>query len=386
MKKVLFFMPDNPLKKNAGNKIRALSFLQYFKSRDIHVDFVSEYFWGEWNQKDIEEFQLSALARNTFIIRRKPSKKNLLNYIFGYKIPNFFYRKKLSVFTEVFPELVTFRLKKHFNRILQQNKYDYIFINYASWSSLIEENKHLNSAKTVIDTHDFLTAQHRHRYSIGSSFQEEIRRLSLFDQVLAISVEEQYIFSQFCQTKVALAPAMLTKPTMNSLGASERKFDIIYVASKNPHNIEAANWFMTEVYPQLPSEINLCFIGQITEYIRKDHVNITLVPFAENLSSYYQDAKIAICPMLSGTGTKIKVIEALSYQLPVVCNLRGVDGMINKSDNGCLVSDDPIEFAQYILDLLNNSKLYYQQSRLAKLTFESNYEQQNCYKRLDSLF
>lgn len=379
-------MPDNPLKKNAGNKIRALSFLQYFKSRDMHVDFVSEYFWGEWNHKDIEEFQLSGLAKNTYIIHRKPSKGNLLSYLFTYKIPNFFYQKKWGIIPEAFPELVTSILKKRFNRILQQNKYDYIFINYASWSSLIEDNKLIDKAKTIIDTHDFLTAQHQHKYPIGSSFHEEIRRLSLFDQVLAISVEEQYIFSQFCKASVALAPVMLKKPALASLGISDRKFDIIYVASKNPHNIEAANWFMTKVYPQLPSNITLCFIGQITDSIGKDFENITLVPFSENLSSFYHESKIAICPMLSGTGTKIKVIEALSYQLPVVCNLRGVDGMTNKSDNGCLVSDDPFKFTQNILDLLDNSELYHQQSLLAKLTFESNYEQQNCYKRLDSLF
>lgn len=65
MKKVLFFMPDNPLKKNAGNRTRALSMLSYFKSRNFEIDFVSEYYTGRWDETDIKAFEQSGLADNT---------------------------------------------------------------------------------------------------------------------------------------------------------------------------------------------------------------------------------------------------------------------------------------------------------------------------------
>ncbi len=386
MKKILFFMPDNPLKKNSGNKIRALSFLQYFKSRGFNVHFVSEYFWGEWTDDDTSEFENSNLAQTTSVLYRKPFKRNFFYYFFCYVLPNFFYQKKLSTTPTPFPELVTYRLKKAFNDILRKNDFDYIFINYASWSTLIEDNKLVKNAKIILDTHDFLTAQNQQKFKIGPSFQEEIRRLSLFDLVLAISIEEQYIFSQFCKSEIKLAPMMIEKPKENPILVSKRKFDIIYVASKNPHNIQAASWFMSLVYPLLPKSVTICMIGEITQFISKEHSNITTIPFAQDLATYYEQAKIAICPMLSGTGTKIKVIEALSYSLPIVCNLRGVDGLVNKSNNGCLVSDDPEEFKEHITTLLNDQQEYNKLSLLARQTFESNYEEENCYKKLDRLF
>lgn len=379
-------MPDNPLKKNAGNKIRALSFLDYFKSRGFQTHFVSEYYWGEWNETDIREFENSGLTSQTWVLPRKAPKKNLLYYFFCYKLPNFFYQKKWGLFQLNFPELVSIRLKRAFNKILRQNQYDYIFINYASWSSLIENNPNLGKATTLLDTHDFLTAQHQEKYPVGASFQEEIRRLSLFDKVLAISVEEQYLFSQFCKTEIALAPMMIKKPEASPVPVAERKFDLIYVASKNPHNIEAANWFMTQVYPLLPKTINICIIGQVTAFIKGNYNNITLIPFAAELDTCYHQAKIAICPMLSGTGTKIKVIEALSHHLPVVCNTRGVDGLINKTNNGCLVSDNPKEFSRHIITLLEQPEIYRQQAAYAKQAFESDYEQEACYQKLDQLF
>lgn len=385
MKKVLFFMPDNPLKKNAGNRTRALSMLSYFKSRDFEIDFVSEYYTGLWNETDIKAFEQSGLADNTYVIKKKPSKKNILYYLLFYKLPNFFYSNKAWFFPLQFPELVTLRFKRAFKKILAKKNYDYIFINYASWATLVEHNPLTKGAVTVIDTHDFITAQLQRKVNIGQSFKEEIRRISLFDIALAISVEEQYIFSQFCKNKVALAPMMLDKP--ETIGVIEEKsFDLIYVASDNVHNQKSANWFFKEVYPLLPANVQICVIGQINQHLTIKAPNITSVNFVEDLATYYQNAKVALCPMLTGTGTKIKVVEALSYGMPVVCNTRGIDGLIDKNNNGCLVSDDAVEFKNNIMQLLTDASAYQKQAENALATFNLNYEKEQCYKNLDTIF
>jgi len=385
MKKVLFFMPDNPLKKNAGNRTRALSMLSYFKSRNFEIDFVSEYFTGRWNETDIKAFEQSDLANNTYVIKKKPSKKNILYYLLFYKLPNFFYQNKAWFFPLQFPELVTLRFKRAFKKILKNNDYDYIFINYASWATLVEHNPLTGKAITVIDTHDFTTAQYQIKNDIGQSFKEEIRRISLFDIALAISVEEQYVFSQFCKTKVVLAPMMLDQPE-NFHTVKEKSFDLIYVASDNIHNQKAASWFFSHVYPLLPTSVQICIIGQINEHLSIKAPNIVSVNFAEDLSTYYQNAKVALCPMLTGTGTKIKVVEALSYGLPIVCNTRGIDGLINKTDNGCLVSDDHIEFGHNIMKLLTDEAEYKKQAENALNAFNMNYEKERCYEHLDTVF
>jgi glycosyltransferase involved in cell wall biosynthesis len=385
MRRVLFFMPDNPLKKNAGNRTRALSMLSYFKSRNFEIDFVSEYFTGLWNETDIKAFEQAGLANNTYVIKKKPSKKNILYYLLFYKLPNFFYQNKAWFFPLQFPELVTLRFKRAFKKILKNNDYDYILINYASWATLVEHNHLTKRSIKVIDTHDFITAQLQKKNNIGQSFKEEIRRISLFDIALAISVEEQYIFSQFCKNRVVLAPMMLDKPE-NIHITKEKSFDLIYVASNNIHNQKAANWFFNEVYPLLPTNIQICVIGQINEHLSIKAPNIVSVNFAEDLSNYYQKAKVAICPMLTGTGTKIKVVEALSYGLPIVCNTRGIDGLINKTDNGCLVSDDPVEFGNNIMKLLTDESEYKKQAENALAAFSINYEKEHCYKQLDTVF
>lgn len=90
--------------------------------------------------------------------------------------------------------------------------------------------------------------------------------------------------------------------------------------------------------------------------------------------------------MLTGTGVKVKVVEALAHGLPVVSTLRGIDGLPNKSLNGCLVSDDPAEFAQNIITLLSNKEEYNTQSTFAKELFNNSFSKAVLYKELDSAF
>ena len=90
--------------------------------------------------------------------------------------------------------------------------------------------------------------------------------------------------------------------------------------------------------------------------------------------------------MLSGTGLKIKVAEALSFGLPIVCNERGIDGLLNKTKNGCLVTNNEIEFANNITKLLENSDYYAEISNEAKTFFNETLNSDVVYKNLDAIF
>jgi len=83
---------------------------------------------------------------------------------------------------------------------------------------------------------------------------------------------------------------------------------------------------------------------------------------------------------------KIKVIEALSFGLPVVGNLRAVDGLSNKLDNGCLVTNDPKEFANKIELLLTNEQFYSEISDFGKKYFLNNNDIKKGYEQIDTIF
>ena len=117
-----------------------------------------------------------------------------------------------------------------------------------------------------------------------------------------------------------------------------------------------------------------------------NRVEAEQIVFADDLDSLYAQAKIGLCPMLTGTGVKVKVVEALAHGLPVVCTTRGVDGMPNKAMNGCMITDDAKQFAQNIILLLDNDEVYNEQSIMAARAFDSGFSTRIVYKQLNKVF
>ena len=377
--KVLYYYPENPLLLNQGNNARALSLLKYFKNRKFQVDFVGERS-NNFTNESISKLKEEQLISEGYLLKSMTRKKNQLKYFFLHSLPN-----KLSGKLKDF-DRTRFGYRHSFNAILEKNDYDFIIISYVYWVSLVKGNPNVKNAKLVIDTHDFLTSQFQNhkRFELGKYFEKEIDTLKLFDKVLVISNEEKYIFSQFVKKEISIVTHTIEKKVSN-IAVSDRKYDLVYVASNNEHNVKAAQWFFKEVFPKIDKNITICVVGRITAYC-PDASNIFKLEYVENLDEVYQNSKIAICPMLSGTGLKIKVVEALSFGLPIVCNERGVDGMINKANNGCLVTNDPVKFANYISKLSSDFDFYNDIATKSRVFFDQNHSVNTVYETLDEVF
>jgi glycosyltransferase involved in cell wall biosynthesis len=85
--------------------------------------------------------------------------------------------------------------------------------------------------------------------------------------------------------------------------------------------------------------------------------------------------------MLEGTGIKIKVIEALSYGLPVVGTERAIDGFQSKLANGCLVDNNPEIFKDNIMSLLQNEVYYQNIQNQGKEYFKDNFSEEKAVEK-----
>ena len=371
--KVLYFFPGNPLVRSQGNHVRAYTLLQYFKAKNITLDLVAEAD-KHFTEQVVEALKSEKLVNQVHFLPKH--KKGGLSYFLKVSIPKLF-----SKIPKPFDRR-QLNQQQAFNKVLQINTYDKIIVSYSCWIPLVLDNPYLKGATTIVDTHDFLTSQFKSRkdFKLGEFFEGEMKLLNSVDQVWAISVEEKYLFEQFIKTPVHLVPHLTT----SKIQSTTKTIDVLYVASENEHNIAAAQWFFNKVYPLLETNISITVVGKINKHI-KDYPNVNKINYVEDLSATYNASKVVICPMLSGTGLKIKVVEALSFNLPVVCNTRGVDGLINKVDNGCLVTDNATKFASYITQLLNNSSFYEANKQKANLFYEEFLSEKAVYSTLDQI-
>jgi len=377
--RILYFYPENPLSFSQGNNSRALSLLHYFKNRNIHIDFVGEES-KEFSQDAINELKSGDLIKNGYLLKKEKKSSNIVKYYLNYSFP----KKFNSKFKDF--DRTKFGYKEQFSKILKDNEYDIIIISYVYWSPLLDNVTKGTKTKWIVDTHDFLTSQFQDhkKFALDRYFKREINLMQKFDDVWVISSEEKYLFSQFVKSPVSLVTHGLPN-NIETSSKTEKTIDLVYVASENFHNIKSANWFFKEVYPFLSSDIKITVVGKIGNHIPKFE-NVENLVFVKDLDEVYKKSKIAICPMLSGTGVKIKVIESLSHGIPVVCTERGVDGLLNKTNNGCLTTNDPSLFSDYINKLLNDAEFYKQNHLEAKKFFEDNFDIKKTYNVLDGIF
>lgn len=288
---------------------------------------------------------------------------------------------------EAFPNFVSRGMKTFFDKIVQNNHYEYILVGYVFFSDLIKGiDKRITK---IISINDFMTLQITNRCkaprSIGHLLEAEINQINQFDVALCISVDELFFFSQFARNPKYYFVPFVYRP--NFQVQTDCQYDLFFIGFNNNHNIYGLKWFLEKVYPKLDNRIRILIIGKIvTSFDFSIYKNITAVEYAPDLNKVYAQIKITISPLFGGSGLKTKVVESLSFGKPVVCTSKSIIGLPVKENNGCIVSDDPDEFANIIKKLLHEP-VYYEECRGKAIQFfTEHFGLDNIYRTLDRVF
>jgi glycosyltransferase involved in cell wall biosynthesis len=76
-----------------------------------------------------------------------------------------------------------------------------------------------------------------------------------------------------------------------------------------------------------------------------------------DLAPEYARATAAIVPLRAGSGTRIKILEAISHRCPVVSTSIGAEGLSLKHEEHILIADTPVEFAACCVRLMEDAAL-----------------------------
>jgi len=118
-----------------------------------------------------------------------------------------------------------------------------------------------------------------------------------------------------------------------------------------PPNVEGARWFIDEVLPLThgaAASMEFVIAGPGSEQFVPYGVG-----FAPDLTGLYSSADAVVVPLLSGSGSRIKAIEAFGAGVAVVGTSVGLAGLDLRAGVDCLMADEPFDFARALVRLLD---------------------------------
>ncbi len=128
-------------------------------------------------------------------------------------------------------------------------------------------------------------------------------------------------------------------------------------------NLDALEYFGSEILPLLRARgihVPIHWIGQCSERLKKEinkRFNLELVGFVDNLDQFLADSAVFIVPMRVGGGTRLKILDAWAWQLPVISTSVGCEGLEVENGQNIIVADTPAHFVDEIERLLNSPAL-----------------------------
>ena len=124
-------------------------------------------------------------------------------------------------------------------------------------------------------------------------------------------------------------------------------------------NIDAMLWFAREIWPLIRNrqpQATLAIVGK-NPHPRLDPVRqmpgVTVTGWVEYVQPYLAGAKLFIMPFRVGSGTRLKLIEAMAAGMTIVSTSQGVEGFPVQHEVQLCIADDPQAFADIVVALLN---------------------------------
>jgi len=394
-KNILIVFPHNFFELKSGIHRRVYELVKYFHDRDFEVDLLAaKNFESDW----LEGFPFDkGLVENLYFYNHSDSGKKNIGQILSIVKKNI---RKLVKFNNTFgaeksrinslPDFANNEALGKFNMLLEKKKYSHIVVSYIYYAKLVENNPLTVGVNKILLVEDFITSQlfdyAEGNIETGAIFEEEIRRINLFDIVICLSSDELNLFSTFAKKpKYFYIPVFMNKNIIKEY--DNFKYDILFIGFNNFHNVNGIRWFLEEVAPNINKNYKILIVGNVIEEIdKRKYPNAEFIEYVESLDEIYLNSKICISPLFTGSGMKVKIVEAMSYGKPVVCSSRSLVGFPIKNNCGCSIADNHEDFAIAIKKLLQDD-LYYKEECLKSYTTFSNYfEKKKVYIDLDKIF
>ena len=203
------------------------------------------------------------------------------------------------------------------------------------------------------------------RFEYLRALRYELRMLPRCDRVQVCTRENGTFLASFLpELKSRLQEGLragINTADYNFHTDGREPFTMLFLGSfRHTPNQVALDWFAREVMPCILAReprARLAVAGSDpppAHHFAGYSDSIEILGFVDDVKALLGRYAVFVCPILSGSGVRVKLLEAFACGIPVVSTTLGAEGLAHTHGGTCLLADSPEAFADRVVYLFGN--------------------------------
>ena len=157
-------------------------------------------------------------------------------------------------------------------------------------------------------------------------------------------------------------------------------------------NMEAAERLVRHLFPlvrQQRPDARLALAGQGNDalsFVTPEMAGVEPLRFVADISALYDRCAAFVCPMVNGGGTRIKLLEAAAFGLPIVATAMGAEGLALKDGEAIMLAETDAALADACVVLLNAADERARTGEAGRQAIARNFDAEAVQQRLEAVF
>jgi succinoglycan biosynthesis protein ExoO len=233
---------------------------------------------------------------------------------------------------------------------------DYCFLTEAYPYALRPDARRMVIAHELFSGHSSqLSVVNAAETVVSPPLAEATKMLASAETIVAIQGDEAAVLQRRLPGhEILVAPITAVPVSSPQTGRSEI---VLFVGSSTAPNIDGMRWFIESCWPKIRESrpnATLYVVGSVCDALARAPVATKLLNVVETLDHLYAEASVVVSPLRTGSGPKVKLIEALSKGKAIVATTATMQGVSDMLGGCALVADSASGFASMVIDLLGD--------------------------------
>ena len=310
---------------------------------------------------------------------------------------NLFTRKSYHV-----ERFISKEFRERLIEVLEKEQFDVVQLEMLYMTPYIEDIRAHSKAMIVLRAHNvehkiweriaketkFFIKRWYINYLARTLKEYELNILEAVDGIAAITRKDAAFFRKYCSKPIIDIPYGVYPEEFTPKSEIEGKPKFYHIGSMNwMPNEEGIRWFIDEVLTKtvekVPEFVYHLAGRNMPEWLTSlKNPNVDVIGEVPDAKEFVSNHDVAIVPLLSGSGIRIKIIESMALGKTVITTRVGAEGILYDEEVNIIIAENKAKMVEAIRSINENPKIAEKIGQEARKLVESTYDNRKIIARL----